>query len=169
MPKPGTQAPELAVETLEGATWRLSEQEPENFTLIVFFRGLHCPICRKQLQELIEKLDDFRANGVDVIAISGDQRDRAERAHKEWQLGDLRVGYGQSIESMRDWGLFISKAIKEGEPDLFGEPGLFLIRPDGAVYYEAIQSMPFARPPLGDLLGAISFVLKNDYPPRGEA
>lgn len=169
MPKPGTQAPELVVETLQGTLWKLSEQKPVSFTLIVFYRGLHCPICRKQLQELIQKLDDFAANGVDVIAISGDQRDRAERSHKEWQLGDLRVGYSQSVESMREWGLFTSKAIKEGEPDLFGEPGLFLIRPDGTVYYEAIQSMPFARPSFDDLLGAIGFVLKNDYPPRGEA
>lgn len=169
MLKPGSQAPELAVETLEGETWRLSERNPENFTLIVFYRGLHCPICRKQLQELTKKLDHFLANGVEVIAISGDQRDRAERSRREWQLGELRIGYGQNVESMRDWGLFISRSIKEGEPDLFGEPGLFLIRPDGTVYSEAIQSMPFARPPLDDLLGAISFVVKNGYPPRGEA
>lgn len=137
--------------------------------MVVFYRGLHCPICRKQLQELAEKYDEFRTQGVEVMAISGDDRERAERTQREWQLGNLPIGYGQSVESMREWGLFISRAIKEGEPAQFGEPGLFLIRPDGTIYYEAIQSMPFARPPLADLLSAIDFVVKNGYPARGEA
>jgi peroxiredoxin len=42
---------------LRGRVWELSEQKPENFTLIVFYRGAHCPICRKQLQELLGTID----------------------------------------------------------------------------------------------------------------
>jgi peroxiredoxin len=170
MPKPNMPAPSLDVPLVgEETMWRLSEQAPESFTLIVFYRGLHCPICKRQLQELSAKIESFRAEAVEVIAVSGDGQQRAERAHGEWELGPLTLGYGQSVESMREWGLFISKGIKEGEPELFGEPGLFLIRPDGSIYFEAVQSMPFARPPLNDLLSAIGFVRKNGYPARGFA
>ncbi len=70
---------------------------------------------------------------------------------------------------MRAWGLFVSRSIKDGEPAEFAEPGLFLISPDGTVYYEAVNSMPFGRPQFGDLLQAIDFVTENDYPARGEA
>ena len=56
-----------------------------------------------------------------------------------------------------------------GGAELFGEPGLFLIRPDHTVYYQAIQSMPFGRPSFRGMLGGIDFVLENDYPARGEA
>ena len=49
---------------------------------------------------------------------------------------------------MREWGLFVSRGRSDDEPTLFNEPGLFLIEPDGKVYYESILSMP-AAPPVG--------------------
>jgi nitric oxide reductase subunit B len=54
------------------------------------------------------------------------------------------------------------------EPALFSEPGVFLVRPDGTLYYGAVQTMPFARPSFQDLLGAIDFAIAKDYPARGE-
>lgn len=169
MRKPGTPAPPLNVEQVSGGSWRLADQRPEQFTMIVFYRGLHCPICAKYLQALREKLEAFRDRGVGVIAVSGDTWERAAEAVETWALNGLPVGYGQSVASMREWGLFVSHAIKDSEPALFGEPGLFLIRPDGAVYYQSVQSMPFGRPSWDEMLGAIDFVVKADYPPRGEA
>jgi peroxiredoxin len=165
---PTTKAPDLEVPVAGGDRWSLREQDPRNFTMVVFYRGLHCPVCKGYLQSLERRLEEFRARGVEVIAISGDTRDQAEKAKQEWGLENLAIGYGQSIDSMRDWGLFVSRAIKESEPDLFGEPGLFLIRPDGTVYYESIQSMPFGRPSFQEMLSAIDFVLQKDYPARGE-
>ena len=55
------------------------------------------------------------------------------------------------------------------EPEKFSEPGLFLVKPDGTLYAAFIQTMPFARPPLDQLLGAIDFIKEKDYPARGEA
>ena len=55
------------------------------------------------------------------------------------------------------------------EPALFTEPGLFLVRPDGTLYWAAIQTMPFARPGFADVLKALDFVIAKDYPARGEA
>ncbi len=167
--KPRTQAPELVISMGEGGDWRLAEQKPENFTMLVFYRGLHCPVCKRYLQDLESKLQDIHSRGVEVIAISGDTGERAEETKREWGLERLTLGYGQSVDSMREWGLFVSHAIKPAEPDHFGEPGLFLIRPDGTIYYEAIQSMPFGRPSFREMLSAIDFVLQNDYPARGKA
>jgi peroxiredoxin len=169
MLKPRTKAPELEVKTLDGGTWKLAEQNPEHFTMIVFYRGLHCPVCKGYLGALNGTIEDFRSRGVEVIAISGDTRERAEQSRADWGIENGPIGYGQSIDSMREWGLFVSRAIKENEPELFGEPGLFLIRPDGTVFYESIQSMPFGRPSFQEMRGAIDFVLQNDYPARGEA
>jgi hypothetical protein len=49
------------------------------------------------------------------------------------------------------------------------EPGLFLIRPDGTLYCSSVQTMPFARPHVGDVLQAIAFITEKNYPPRGKA
>ena len=52
---------------------------------------------------------------------------------------------------------------------MFNEPALFLISPDGTVYYESILSMPVGRPRLDDLLGGIDYWTAHGYPARGEA
>ena len=73
----------------------------------------------------------------------------------------------------RDWGLYLSKGIGKTsvgieEPAVFAEPGLFLVRPDGTLYYGAVQTMPFARPGFADLMMAIDYAIGKNYPARGE-
>ena len=170
IPTPTTPAPDLDVPLVGGGQFRLADERPDAFTLVVFYRGRHCPICRGYLAELNRTLDDFAATGfTSVVAVSGDDADRAGKSVIEWGLDHLQVGYGQSVGSMRDWGLFVSKGVKDPEPDLFGEPGVFLIRPDSTVYMAAVNSMPAARPRIADILGAAKFFTDNDYPARGEA
>jgi peroxiredoxin len=167
---PRQPAPPLDVALLEGdGGFSLSDNQPPVFTLVLFYRGLHCPVCRAQLTELDARLDEFAQRGVDVIAISADTADRASRARSEWQLERLRLGIGLDEVTMRRWGLFVSRAIKESEPDFFNEPGLFLVGADGTVFYGALNSGPWARPRLDDVLACIDFVRENDYPARGES
>lgn len=170
---PRSQAPELSVPTVGGAQWTLSEQSPENFTLVVVYRGLHCPICKGYLGELEKLLPQFDERGVTVVAISSDDAERAAEAKEEWKLPNLRIGYGLSLDVARDWGLYVSTSrgktsVGVVEPDLFAEPGLFLVRPDGTLYFGTTQTMPFARPKFAEILPAIDFVLAKDYPARGE-
>lgn len=170
MIKPQTPAPPLDLPLVGGGRWRLEDQRPDAFTLVVFYRGLHCPICRGYLKQLDTMLDEFAAAGVtSVVAVSTDDRDRAERTVESWQLSRLAVAYGQRIDSARRWGLFVSKGMKDGEPERFAEPGLFVIRPDTTVYAGVINTMPFARPRLDDVLAAVRYVREHDYPARGEA
>tara|TARA_R100000306_G_scaffold47172_1_gene44940 strand:- start:50288 stop:50782 length:495 start_codon:yes stop_codon:yes gene_type:complete len=163
------QATDLRLDTVEGKHWTLAEQQPDTFTMLVFYRGLHCPVCKTYLQTLETKLDDYRSRGVNVIAISMDDKARAEQSVKEWGLKQLTVGYGLTEAAARGWDLYISESISDKEPERFSEPGLHLIRPDNTIYASSVQSMPFARPSLDDLLKAIDFVVEKNYPARGEA
>lgn len=166
--KPRKEVPGLIVDTVNGMQWKLRDQKPENFIMIVFYRGLHCPVCKKYLEELNEKVDQFKDKGVNVICVSTDTKERAQKTVSEWDIDNLTIGYGIATEDARKWDLYISKAIKDEEPDVFSEPALFLIRPDNTLYAGAIQTMPFARPKFDELLKAIDFVLEKDYPARGE-
>ena len=165
---PKTKVPSLEVSLINDTNWKLSEQKPENFTLIIFYRGLHCPVCKAQLEDLASQLDKFTERGINVIAISGDTEKRAKISGEDWDIPSLPIGYNLSMEKAREYGLFISKAISDKEPDYFTEPGLFLIKPDGTLFFSSVQSMPFARPQFDDLLGGIDFIMKKDYPARGE-
>ena len=172
--KPRTKSPELEVETLDAGQWRLSEQSPENFTMIVAYRGLHCPICRGYIAELDRNLEEFGKRGVEVIAVSTDTLERAAQTKDEWKLRNLRIGYGLSIPKAREWGLYISSSRGKTsagvvEPDQFNEPGVFLIKPDQTLYASSVATMPFARPHFKEILAAIDFIVEKDYPARGEA
>ncbi|TBW29344.1 redoxin domain-containing protein [Gramella sp. KN1008] len=167
--KPGQRVPELIVNTTEGLKWNIKDSDPGTFTMIVFYRGIHCPICKKYLEELNEKISDFRDRGVNVICISSNSQVLAEKTVDEWEIDKLHIGCDFSVEDGRKWGLFVSEAIKESEPQVFLEPALFLVRPDNTLYSASIQSMPFARPKFDELLKTISFIIKDDYPARGEA
>ena len=167
--RPTQPAPDLTVPLLRGGTYRLSDQRPKLFTMVVFFRGLHCPVCRAQLSELERRLGELDERGIEVIAVSGETLERTTQLAQEWKLKRLNLAYGLTEKQMRAWGLFISRGIDEHEPALFNEPGLFLISPDHTVYYESILSMPVGRPRLADLLDGIDYWTTHDYPARGEA
>jgi peroxiredoxin len=166
---PNKPVPALDVALVGGGRFKLSAQRPETFSLIVFYRGYHCPICKSYLSSLRDQLDAFARLGVLAVAVSTDDAERAEKAKAEWALGALPVGYGLSIEDGRAFGLYISRAIGPHEPALFIEPGLFLVRPDGTLYAAAVQTMPFARPSFAEIASAVDFVTKRNYPARGEA
>lgn len=170
---PRKNVPPLSVPTVTGEVWTLSEQTPENFVLVVFFRGLHCPICRGYISELDKLGGEFLNHGVVPIAISSDSEERARKVMEEWKLKQIDIGYNLSLDTARAWGLYISSGIGKTsvgieEPEQFSEPGMFLVRPDGSLYWALAQTMPFARPHISELLKAIEFVIKMDYPARGE-
>ncbi|AEH02301.1 peroxiredoxin-like family protein [Lacinutrix sp. 5H-3-7-4] len=168
MIKPREKAPELTINLVNDSVWKLSEQTPEHFTVIFFYRGKHCPKCKEQLEEVQEHIEKFSKRGINVIAISSDTEAVAKETYKDWEIDDIPLGYGFPIDEARKWGLFISGGIKK-EPEYFTEPGLFLLDKEHKVYWEDIQSMPFGRPSLRDILGGVDFILKEDYPARGEA
>jgi len=170
---PRQPVPDISVTTTAGEDWTLSTQTPDNFTMLVVYRGLHCPICRTYLSELQRHLDEFSGHGVNVLVVSTDEEDRVHQAQKDWKLDKLTMAHGFSLDDARSLGLYISSSngvTSTGveEPALFGEPGLFLIRPDGTLYFGTVQTMPFARPHFSDIAKAVGFVISKDYPARGE-
>ncbi len=170
---PRKPAPALEFDAVGGGHWSLAVQKPQNFTMVVFYRGLHCPICAKYLLELERLAPEFEKRGVRMIAISSDDEERARKMADKVSAKVVRVGYGLALANAREWGLYISSgrgptSTGTGEPALFSEPGVFLVKPDGTLYYGSTQTMPFARPPFQDLLAGIDFAIAKDYPARGE-
>jgi peroxiredoxin len=124
---------------------------------------------RAQLQELNTRVSNLALRGVKVVAISSDTRERAERAKAEWGLDALRLAYGLELQTARMWGLYVSSgrgktSLGIEEPAFFSEPGLFLIRGNGTLYFATIQTMPFFRPAIDEVISAIDFVVAKDYP-----
>ena len=170
---PRAAVPKLDVALTDGSRFLLGQDPGKAFDLIVFYRGLHCPICTKYLMELERLEPEFRQRGVQAVAISSDDADRAGQMAEKIKAKGVKFGHGLELKAARAWGLYISTSRGKtstgvDEPALFSEPGVFLVRPDGTLYYGSTQTMPFARPAFQDLLGAIDFAISMDYPARGE-
>jgi len=172
-PTPTHTAPSLSLPLTGGGSTddlALGTGADGRFSLVVFFRGLHCPVCRKQVGELNRRLADLREAGVGrVLAVSMESSERSAQLVQEWHLGALPVAHGLSEASAREWGLFVSTAIKDGEAPVFNEPGMFVLDADGTVYWSNVSSMPFGRPALDDVVAGLQFAQKQDYPARGAA
>jgi peroxiredoxin len=170
---PRQPVPSLNIPLVSGERYVLGATPATTFDMVVFYRGLHCPICAKYLMELERLMPEFEKRGVQVVAVSSDNAERGQAMADKIKADHLRVGYELSLQSARQWGLYISASrgqtsIGIEEPALFSEPGVFIVRPDGTLYYGSTQTMPFARPQFQDLLGAIDFAVAKDYPARGE-
>jgi len=164
---PGAKAPDLKLPLVGGGTFDLATEKPDNFTMVLFYRGFHCPVCKGYLGGLVELLSDYEAAGFSVVVASMNGPELAEKAVSEWELGNLRVAHSVTVEDAKKWGLWISKAFKDVEADIFTEPGLFWIRPNGELYLADISNMPWARPDLKNLLSKVPYALENNYPARG--
>ncbi len=170
---PRQKTPNLNLPTLDHGTFDLSQDASERGTIVCFYRGLHCPICANYLTELEKRVDDFAERGVKTIAISSDGQERTREMADKIGATKLRFGYDLSLETAREWGLYISTSrgktsIGIEEPALFSEPGLFMVSPDQSLYYGSVQTMPFVRPHFSELVGALDFAIANSYPARGE-
>lgn len=170
---PRQKTPNLALPTLNHGDFDLSTDGSERGTVICFYRGLHCPICATYLTELEKRVQDFAERGVKTIAVSTDSQERAQAMADKIAAKGLRFAYGLPLSTAREWGLYISTSrgktsIGIEEPELFSEPGLFMVTPEQSLYYGSVQTMPFVRPHFSELVSALDFAIAKNYPARGE-
>ncbi|WP_373492105.1 peroxiredoxin-like family protein [Parasphingorhabdus sp.] len=165
---PGRAVPDFTVPMTDGGKFQLSQRLGDGFTLLLFYRGLHCPICKMQLRDLQRHLGDFARRAITVVAISMDDQERAQKSADDWGIDELMIGYGLGENLARDLGLYISTGRPgSAEPSIFSEPALMLVKPDQTLYFASIQNMPFTRPPLDQLLKGIDYAIESGYPARG--
>jgi len=165
---PRQPAPDLAIDLVGGGHWKITEQAPSAFTMLVFFRHRHCSVCKTYLQELDGLHDAFMDAGAAPIAISTDTELNSEKMRSELSIEKLQIGYGLSRASARDWGLYLSSGRHDTDPAVFTEPALFLVDKNMKLYFASIQSMPFGRSSLPEMLKWIPKLIEKNIPARGE-
>ncbi len=159
--------PAIALKTVTGETVTLGQPPQGQWQMLVMYRGLHCPICKKYLGQINDKKADFDNRNVQIVAVSTDPEEKAKQFADEVGL-NFDVAYGLGIDQARDLGLYISTPLDSTETDQpFAEPGLFFIRPDGGLHFAEISSAPFCRPNLEMIKMGIATIQDKNYPPRG--
>lgn len=164
----GSALPSITLSLLSGGEVTLGErQDPRNWQLIFVYRGLHCPLCKRYLKQLETLKGGFAKAGAELIALSGDSREKASQMVEETGLS-IPVAYGLSLSQMEELGLYISIPRSDQETDRpFAEPGLFAVNEEGKLHLIEISNTPFNRSDLTELLETVEWVRENDYPIRG--
>ena len=161
----GATFPKVAWPTTTGG--KLDVAGTPGWRLLAVYRGKHCPLCKKYFKTLDGMVEDFKAAGVAVSAVSADPKEKADADVAEfgWRFP---VGYGMTPDQMRALGLYISEPRSAQETDRpFAEPGLFVVNPEGNVQIVEISNAPFARPDLAGILHGIKVIQERNYPVRG--
>ncbi len=166
---PGSAFPQISVPFSKSTITLGKPQPPYDWQLVVVYRGQHCPLCTRYLNELENHLADFHHAGVEVVAVSADSEAQL-RLHKQKLSVSFPVAHGLSLEQMESLGLFISNPRSEQETDHpFAEPALFVVNERGDLHVVDISNNPFVRPDLKTLLNGINWIRDpdNNYPIRG--
>jgi len=159
--------PAISLQILSGNSLTLGQPPQEQWQMLVIYRGLHCPICKKYLRQLSDMKADFDKMNVQIVAVSTDPEDKARKFAADAGL-DFEVAYGLSLDQVRELGLYVSTPLDSKETDQpFAEPGMFFIRPDGGLHFAEIASAPFCRPDLEMIKMGVGIIQDKDYPARG--
>lgn len=166
----GSTFPEINVTLLNDAVINLSTPSDEfDWKMIVIYRGKHCPLCTRYLNQLEEAKEALAQTGVDLIAVSGDSKAQLEDHLAQLDIS-FPVAYGLTTEHMEELGLYISDPRSPQETDHpFAEPGLFVVNSEGTVQVVDISNNPFVRPELQSLINGLAWIRNpdNNYPIRG--
>lgn len=166
----GADFPDIEATLLNGEVKKLAT--PENnldWKMVVVYRGRHCPLCTRYLNQLQAFKSELAKTGVDLIAVSGDSKAQLE-SHLEKLEVDFPIAYGLTTEQMETLGLYISDPRSPEETDHpFAEPGLFVVNSEGKVHVADISNNPFVRPELQSLVNGLAWIRnpENNYPIRG--
>ncbi|MCO4753384.1 MAG: AhpC/TSA family protein [Bacteriovoracaceae bacterium] len=170
--KPGEKFPNIEIPKLGGGSLKVGAAQKENtdWQVVFVYRGKHCPICTKFLDQVESMKEQFYKTGVDVVAISCDPEEKAKAQTKEKLNLNFDIGYDLSLEQAQNLGLYISNPRSPQETDRpFSEPAMFVVNEKGNLHVVDVANNPFVRPDLETLLNGLKFIKnpENDYPIRG--
>ncbi len=140
-----------------------------DWLLVLIYRGKHCPLCTKYLNQLETFKQRLSEAKVDIVAISGDSHAQLNE-HLEKLDVSYPLAYGLSLQEMKKLGVYISDPRSEQETDHpFSEPALFVVNERQELHVVDLSNNPFVRPDLETLVNGIEWIRNpdNNYPIRG--
>ncbi|MBD2346984.1 hypothetical protein [Anabaena subtropica] len=116
-------------------------------------------------------MDDFSKLGVEAIAISGDSHVDAQKSIQEWGIKNLalhKCGMKSSNYTFASLTLCAFATWREIQfIPLISNAKNLTIGYEANIELAYLWGLPFSRPPISDMLSAIDFILKKNYPVRG--
>jgi peroxiredoxin len=148
---PGTPVPEFTLKREDGSDFTREDLLGQT-SVLVFYPFAFSPVCTDQLQIYEEALEDFRAQGATLYAVSTDAS-YSQIAFKE--------KLGVTIEQLSDFEPKGETARKLGayfEPRGMTNRALVIVGPDGVVTWSHLADSPSDLPGVGMIFDGLAAV-----------
>jgi peroxiredoxin Q/BCP len=159
-PKVGDRAVDFSLDTLDGKTVNLADLQKTGPVLVVALRGwvgYQCPICTRQVGELINSAKKFADAGAHVVLVYPGPADGLKDHAKDFISGKgLPDGFSFVIDPdmslAKSWGILWTKA---GETEY---PSTFVVDTTGVVRYAKVSHTHAGRATAAEILKAIAAI-----------
>jgi peroxiredoxin len=122
--------------------------------VILFHRGSWCPYCNAQLAAFARAADEFAEEGIGVVSVSADDREKSEALVEKHQLG-FPVGYGADARAVSA----VTGAFVNENPVCLQATG-FILDPEGRIVTAVYSTRAIGRLMPDDVLNFVRH-LKN--------
>src|ERR1700752_1874012 len=156
-PAIGEKAPDFKLSTPEGKTVQLSEVEAKGPVVLVVLRGYpgyQCPYCNRQVQDFIQKSQEFDDAGAQVVLVHpGPPQELGARANKF--LANKKLP--NNIQLVLDPGYEFTNTygLRWDAPHETAYPSTFLIDRQGIIFFSKVVKEHGGRTTATEVLDAL--------------
>lgn len=118
--------------------------QDQSFLLLIFYRGVWCNQCKRQLAEINENFQKFKRLKIKIIALSSDNRLKTS-------LLQTLIKAKFPLLSDRNWVIFKRFGFKKTSSKKI-KPAIFLVNPNHEIIYRHIGRDTYDRPTTRRLL-----------------
>ena len=147
--------PTMRLTTLDHGEITLPDYFGDHWGVVLFYRGVWCGYCRRQLTDFQKELGELDARGARVVAASVDSAEDARKMVAETGA-TFPIGYGLDAKAVaKQIGCFYEAT------DLFLQKSAFILRPGGEISRSTYSSGPVGALTVPDTLRSLEFFQKN--------
>lgn len=144
--------PSLAFARAGGGEIHLPGDLAGDFGVILFHRGSWCPYCNAQLAAFARAADKFAGEGIKVVSVSVDDREKSEALVEKHKLG-FPVAYGADARAVSAaTGGFVND-----DPACLQATG-FVLNPHGRIVTAVYSTRAIGRLLPDDVLGFVHYL-----------
>jgi peroxiredoxin len=141
--------PSLSFARAGGGKLNLPGDLAGSFGVILFHRGSWCPYCNAQLAAFARAVDKFTSEGIKVVSVSVEDREKSEALVEKHQLG-FPVGYGANARAVSA----VTGAFVNDNPYCLQATG-FVLDPGGRIATAVYSTRAIGRLMPDDVLGFV--------------
>ncbi|HJS09276.1 MAG TPA: redoxin family protein [Pirellulales bacterium] len=156
-PKVGDKAPDFSLDSVREVTVKLSKlTEKGNVVLVVLrgYPGYQCPICSRQVGELLKHADELAKTGAQVVLVYPGPSDLLKERAKEF-IADRTIPKHFHMLLDPDYKFTKAYGLRWDAPRETAYPATFVIARDGKVRYAKISKSHGGRAPVKEVLEAV--------------